>query len=82
MLSGAHQSYVDPPNMLTASTSTSQENSSMSQHEFLFNTPTSHTEKPDTPSFMQQRARRIFPHAIIQYNYSSGGPYPYDFYFE
>ena len=76
MLSGAHHSYIDPPNMTSASTSIAQVGSSTHQDEFLFNTLASHVEEPDTPSFMQQKARRKFPHATIPYNYSSGGPTP------
>ena len=72
----AHHSYIDPPKMSTASTSTAQASSSLGKHEFLFNTPTSHVEEPDTLSFMQQKARRKFPHATIPYNYSSRGPTP------
>ena len=90
MPSEVHHSYINSsngsttssmaqatPSMSTASTSTAQANSARSQHEFLFNTPTSHsTEELDTPTFMQQMARRIFPHASIPYNYSSGNITP------
>ena len=48
----------------------------MGQSEFLFRTPVSHAEEPETPNFSQQMGRRKFPHASIPFDYSSRGPTP------
>ena len=64
------------PSMAAASTSMAQASNTVSQHEFLFSTPTSHIEEPETSRFMQQKVHRQFPHAAIPYNHSSESPTP------
>ena len=60
--------------MLSASTSVAQMSNTVSQHEFLFSTPMSHTKKPY--NFMQETAHQVFPHTSIAYNYSPGDHTP------
>ena len=55
-----------------SSASTSMVQTSMGQNEFLFKTPNSHAEEPETPSFSQAMSQRKFPHASIPFDYTTG----------
>ena len=72
----ANQYHQERINLSSASTSAAQVSNSMGQSEFLFRTPVSHTEEPESPNFSQQMGRRKFPHASIPFDYSSGDPTP------
>ena len=63
----ANQYHQDRINLFSASTFAAQANNSIGQSKFLFRTPVSHTEEPETPNFSQQMGRRKFPHASISF---------------
>ena len=70
----AYQQNQERINMTSASTFTSTEQLGTGPNGFFLEASTAHTEEPYDST--QERARLVFPHTSIPYNYSLGDYIP------